>query len=92
LRHAWPWASASLTNRLTRRWQDACVSLDLPRVSFHALRHTQASILISDGLNVVVISRRLGHKNPSHLFERKRDDTAAARAIETATKGKPGTS
>jgi integrase len=25
-------------NRLTLRWQDACASLDLPRVSFHALR------------------------------------------------------
>jgi integrase len=37
----------------------------LPRVSFHALRHTHASILISDGLSVAAISRRLGHKNPA---------------------------
>jgi len=86
-------------NRLTRRWQDACVSLDLPRVSFHALRHTHASALIAAGLDVVMISRRLGHKNPTvtlnvygHLF--KRDDKAAAGAIEAAmrTRGKPGTS
>ena len=76
-------------NRLTRRWQDACVSLGLPRVSFHALRHTHASALIADGLDVVLIARRLGHANPTvtlniygHLF--KRNDRAAARAIEAA--------
>jgi integrase len=76
-------------NRLTRRWQDACESLDLPRVSFHALRHTCASALIAAGLDVVLISRRLGHANPivtlnvyGHLF--KRDDSAAAEAIEAA--------
>jgi integrase len=52
-------------NRLARRWQDACVSLGLPRVSFHALRHTHASALIAAGLDVVLISRRLGHANPT---------------------------
>jgi len=63
-------------------------------VSFHALRHTHASALIADGLNVVEVSRRMGHKNPivtlntyGHLF--KRDDSAAARAIEKAMTGKP---
>jgi Phage integrase family len=50
-------------------------------VSFHALRHTHASALIAAGLDVVVISRRLGHGSPhvtlrvyGHLF--KRDDSA----------------
>jgi hypothetical protein len=81
--------SPTAPNRLTRRWQDACVSLGLPRVSFHALRHTHASALIASGLDVVLISRRLGHANPTvtlnvygHLF--KRDDRAAADAIEAA--------
>jgi integrase len=81
--------SPTSPNRLTRRWQDACVSMKLPRVSFHALRHTHASALIASGLDVVVISRRLGHANPTvtlnvygHLF--KRDDRAAADAIEAA--------
>src|SRR5215813_8048560 len=40
-----PDGSRTPPNRLTRRWQDA--SLDLPRVSFHALRHTHASLLIA---------------------------------------------
>jgi len=84
-----PDGSPTPPNRLTRRWQDACVSLDLPRVSFHALRHTHASALIAAGKDVVMISRRLGHANPTvtlnvyaHLF--KRDDSAAADAIEAA--------
>lgn len=59
---------------------------------FHALRHTHASALISAGLDVVTVSRRLGHANPTvtltvyaHLFQ-KTDHTAAA-AIEAALKG-----
>jgi integrase len=76
-------------NRLTRRWQDACKSLGLPRVSFHGLRHTHASALIAAGLDVVAVSRRLGHASPNvtlsiyaHLF--KKDDSGAAMAIEAA--------
>jgi len=55
-----PDGSPTPPNRLTRRWQDACASLGLPRVSFHALRHTHASALIAAGKDVVMISRRLG--------------------------------
>jgi integrase len=61
----------------------------LPRVMFHALRHTHASALIAAGLDVVKISRRLGHGSPAvtpnvygHLFDNI--DVAAANAIEIA--------
>src|SRR5262249_42025570 len=61
--------------RLTTRWRDACTSLELPRVSFHALRHTHASLLIAKGHDVVRVSRRMGHAKPTvtlniygHLF------------------------
>ena len=33
----------------------------IPEVTLHALRHTHASQLIAAGLDVVTISRRLGH-------------------------------
>jgi len=76
-------------DQLSWLWRSACKSLELPQVSFHALRHTHASALIATGLDVVVISRRLGHASPhvtlgvyGHLF--KRDDSAAAHAIEAA--------
>jgi integrase len=34
-------------------------------VSFHALRHTHVSALIAAGLDVVAVSRRIGHANPT---------------------------
>jgi integrase len=36
-----------------------------PRLRFHDLRHTYASLLIAQGLNVVFVSRQLGHAFPS---------------------------
>jgi integrase len=81
-------------NDLSRDWACACVSLDLPRVSFHALRHTHASALIASGMDVVAISKRLGHKSPTttlriyaHLFARLAKDAAAADAIEAVMRG-----
>jgi integrase len=59
----------------------------LPRVSFHSLRHTHASMLIRAGVDILTVSRRLGHGKPSvtldcygHLVEGS--DAAAAKAIE----------
>ena len=68
---------------LSRDWGRARRSLGLPRVTFHALRHTHVSALIAANVDVVQISRRIGHSSPAvtlriyaHLF--KRVDTAAA--------------
>jgi integrase len=59
----------------------------LPRVSFHALRHTHASVLIKKGVDILTVSRRLGHSKAAmtldmygHLIEGA--DAAAAKAIE----------
>jgi integrase len=75
-------------DNLSRDWRRTCRSLGLPLVMFHALRHTHASALIASGLDVVKISRRLGHSSPlvtlrtyAHLFETS-SDSAAAAAIE----------
>jgi integrase len=64
-------------NQLSWLWRAACKSLKLPRVSFHALRHTHAGALIAASLDVLSISRRLGHANPTvtlntygHLFRK----------------------
>jgi integrase len=37
----------------------------LPYLAFHQLRHTNASLLIADGLDVVTLSKRLGHSQTS---------------------------
>ncbi len=68
---------------ITLRWRAAVTRLGLPKITFHALRHSHASALIAAGLDVVTVSRRLGHASPAltlsvyaHLFENK-DDQAA---------------
>ena len=38
---------------------------DLPRIYPHKFRHTQASILINEGVNIVAVSKRLGHAKVS---------------------------
>jgi integrase len=71
-------------NGLTKEWKRTVKALKLPKVTFHALRHTHASQLIASGMDVLTISRRLGHASPTitlkvygHLFSNT-DDRAAA--------------
>jgi integrase len=63
-------------------------------VTFHALRHTHASVLISAGVDILTISRRLGHSKASvtldvygHLIGGA--DQAAANAIGSLLGGTP---
>jgi integrase len=77
-------------NALTKEWTLAMGRAGL-KATFHSLRHTHASTLIASGLDVLTISRRLGHGSPAitlsvygHLF--KPDDRAAA-IMEAALTG-----
>ncbi len=77
----------SSPQRITGRWSKALADKGLPKRTFHSLRHSHASALISAGLDVVPVSKRLGHSNPSltlnvysHLFTSK--DSEAAEAID----------
>jgi integrase len=70
---------------LSDAWRDAVKWRKLPKVTFHALRHSHASALIAVGVDVLTVSRRLGHANASitlnvygHLIERNEDKAAAA--------------
>ena len=70
-------------------WADFAESIGIPAVTFHALRHTHASQLIDAGVDIVTISKRLGHAKPditlrvyAHLF--RNDDSKAAAAINAA--------
>ena len=70
-------------------WIRAAASIGMPDITFHALRHTYASQLIASGVDVVTISKRLGHAKPditlrvySHLF--RNDDSKASEAINRA--------
>jgi integrase len=67
------------------------------RLTLHSLRHGYASLLIGNGLNVVFVSRQLGHANPNitlgvyaHLFALRDHAQAAREALEesfTASNG-----
>jgi len=37
----------------------------LPEIRFHDLRHTAASLMLNNGIPLIVVSRRLGHAQPS---------------------------
>lgn len=60
---------------------------NLPNLPFHGLRHTNASLLIAQGVDVVTVSKRLGHAKPttttsiySHAL--KRPDQEAAEKLD----------
>ena len=56
-----PWPPDSLT----ADWARTIRVLKLPKVTLHALRHTHVTQLIASGLDVVTVSRRIGHSNPT---------------------------
>ena len=73
---------------LTKAWARTAELMKV-NVSLHSLRHTHASQLITAGMDILSISRRLGHANVTitlntygHLMPGS--DDRAAKALETA--------
>jgi len=48
---------------INRHLEKLCDQLMIAPISFHGLRHTHASILLFKGVNILSVSKRLGHKN-----------------------------
>src|SRR5262249_27789845 len=74
---------------VSKAWSDFAEHLGMGEVTVHSLRHTHASQLIDAGVDIVTISKRLGHAKPditlriyAHLF--RKDDSKAAAAINAA--------
>ena len=70
-------------------WGELAERIDMPELTFHGLRHTHASQLVARGVDIVTISKRLGHARPAvtlaiyaHMFTS--DDRKAAAAINAA--------
>ena len=54
------------SNILRQHFWPALKKAKLPRVRFHDLRHSYASIMLTElGANIVYVSRQLGHADPS---------------------------
>lgn len=60
---------------------------DLPPITLHSLRHTNASLLIASGVNLATVSKRLGHADTAitariYTHAIKEADAVAAEALE----------
>jgi integrase len=74
---------------ITKAWPRAMAAIGCPEITLHSLRHTHASMLIASGMDILTISRRLGHGSPTvtlkvygHLIHGT--DDRAAQIIEQA--------
>lgn len=80
---------AMYTYTFSKWFPDFLVRNGLPRLNFHGLRHTSATFLISQGMDVQTVAGRLGHSTSSttqniysHFLESK--DKQAADLMESA--------
>jgi integrase len=52
-------------SNISSDWGELAERIGIPDVTFHGLRHTHASQLIDAGVDIVTVSKRLGHAKPS---------------------------
>ena len=83
------------SNMVNRHFLPALVAAELPKIRFHDLRHTYASLLIEQGENLKYIQSQLGHSSPTvtlnvyaHLM--KHTNQEAACRLESAILGEDG--
>jgi len=48
---------------VTKRFQSVLKAASLPKMRFHDLRHSSASLLLAQGIAARVVMERLGHSN-----------------------------
>ena len=61
---------------------------EVPRVHFHDLRHTHASLLVANGAPIKVVTESLGHAHPAftiHTYQHLLPGMSAAAAEQFAT-------
>ena len=46
---------------LTKEWSVCMEQIEMPHITLHSLRHHHASQLIASGVDILTVSRRLGH-------------------------------
>jgi integrase len=83
------------SNMVNRHFFPALKAAELPRMRFHDLRHTYASLMIEQGENLKYIQSQLGHSSPTvtmnvyaHLM--KPSNQQAACRLENAVLGEDG--
>ena len=61
--------TATQPSKLIKRFKRLINESGLPEIRFHDLRHTAASLMLNNGIPVIVVSRRLGHAEPSTTLD-----------------------
>jgi integrase len=54
---------------LLKKFRKTIKEAGLPRIRFHDLRHTSASLLLNQRIPVFIVSKRLGHAKPSTTLD-----------------------
>jgi len=77
------------SNMVQRYYRKALKDAGIPQIRFHDLRHTYASLLLSQGENIKYVQTQLGHSSPmvtlniyAHLM--KKENQEAACRLENA--------
>jgi len=70
-------------SNLRRAFRRLLKASGLPKIRFHDLRHTAASLMLNHGIPVLIVSKRLGHSKPSitidvygHLIPSQQEEAA----------------
>ncbi len=70
-------------SNIRRDFRQLLAASGLPKIRFHDLRHTAASLMLNHGIPVLIVSKRLGHSKPSitldvygHLIPSKQEEAA----------------
>lgn len=80
-----PWAKSNQSQAMI----DACDRADIkPRISFHGLRHTVASLAAMNGVPLMVIAQNLGHAD-TKMVERHYGHLAPSFVADEIRKGAP---
>ena len=84
-----PGTPNAVFKRIIKRYnENEANTVKLPRISLHGLRHTSATLLIAENIDVKEVSARLGHAETSttlniYAHALKKRDEAAANALES---------
>ena len=70
-------------SNIRRDFRKLLAASGLPKIRFHDLRHTAASLMLNHRIPVLMVSKRLGHSKPSitldvygHLIPSKQEEAA----------------
>lgn len=72
---------------ISNQFREFVKAHDLPPVHLHSLRHTNATLMIANGMNLTTVAKRLGHANTStttkiYAHAIKTADEAAAEMLD----------